>query len=163
MSRVRTLFCCGLVVAAVVAGCSSKRRHSDELGAKEVPPGLANYSEPLDLRSFEVSTAEGGYRGVFLKLSRLPTAVTTSAEAPARIVLDIQGPTGTDSPWETYPAGDTLVTHIGVARHVGGLRVVLDLESEQMPEYTVYPMADWVVVRIKPLNPPHIPWAHRAS
>ena len=163
MSRVRALLCCGLTVAAVAAGCASKRGRSDELGAKEVPPSLANYSEPLDLREFEVNTAEGGYRGVFLKLSRLPTSVTTTSEAPARIVVDISGPTGTDSPWETYPAGDTLVTHIGVARHVGGLRVVLDLETNEMPEYSVYPMADWVVVRIKPLNPPQTPWAHRAS
>jgi len=166
MDRVRALFGCGLAVAALVAGCASRRTSHDELGAKEaaLPPTLANYSEPLDLREFEVDAAEGGYRGVFLKLSRLLMSVSATAEKnPARIIVDIQGPTGTDSPWETFAGGDTLVTHVGVARHMNGLRVVLDLAGDELPEYTVQPMADWVVVRIKPMNPQRIPWAHRAS
>jgi hypothetical protein len=163
MNRRRALLCCGLTLAALAFGCTSKRK-SDELGAKEVPPALANYSVPLDLREFEVNAAEGGYRGVFLKLSRLPTSVTTTSEEnPPRIVVDIQGPTGTDSPWETFPGGDTYVTHVGVARHVGGLRVMLELAGDELPEYTIMPMADWVLVRIKPINPQKIPWAHRAS
>src|SRR5499425_1769612 len=141
MDRVRALFGWGLAVAALVAGCASRRRSSDELGAKEaaVPPSIANYSEPLDLREFEVEAAEGGYRGVFLKLSRLPTGVSATAESnPVRIIVDIQGPTGADSPWETFPGGDTLITHVGVARHMNGLRVVLDLAGNELPEYTVY-------------------------
>lgn len=152
-------------MAAVAAGCSTKRPAADELGAKEAAQtaSLANYSVPLDLREFDVDTAEGGYRGVFLKLSRLPSGVTTTSENnPARIILDIRGPTGSESPWETFPGGDTLVTHVGVSRYVGGVRVVLDLAADEAPEYTVYPMADWVLVRIKPAHPPQIPWAHRS-
>jgi len=150
-------------VAVLAAGCASKQPSADVLGAKDVGlTDVAGYSVPLDLREFEVDSAEGGYRGVFLKLSRLPSAVTaTSEKNPTRIILDIQGPTGAESPWETFPGGDTLVTHVGVSRYMGGLRVVLDLATDEMPEYAVYPMADWVVVRIKPTNLPHKPWAHR--
>lgn len=163
MTRTRALLCCGLVAAALAAGCSAKRKSTDELGAKDLQ-SLPGYSAPLDLREFEVATTEGGYRGVFLKLSRLPISVSTSSQNdPARIIVDIQGPTGTESPEEVFPGGDTLVTHVAVSRQAGWLRVILDLQSDAAPEYAVYPMADWVVVRIKPANVQPRPWAHRAS
>ena len=124
----------------------------------------ANLGDPLDLREFEVVSAEGGFRGVFLKLSRLPTAVThTSQSDPGRIVLDIQGPTGTESGEEVFPGGDSLVTHVQVIRQLGLLRIVLELQSDSPPEYTVFPMADWVMIRLMPINPKVRPWAQRAS
>jgi AMIN domain len=166
MRCARALLQGGLVAVVLAAGCSSRRAHTDELGAKEshMPESLANYSVPLDLREFEVDTAEGGYRGVFLKLSRLPSGVSSTSQSdPPRIIIDIQGPTDTETAEEVFPGGDTLVTHIGVSRHIGGLRVVLDLQSDEAPEYGVFPMADWVVVRIKPTGIRPRPWAHRAS
>lgn len=163
MTRIRALLCCGLAAAALAPGCSTKRTSKDELGAKEAALAASTSSAPLDLREFEVSTAEGGYRGVFLKLSRLPNGVSSTSQSdPARIIVDIQGPTGTDSPEEVFPGGDTLVTHVSVSRQVGWLRVILDLQSNEAPEYAVYPMADWVVVRIKPSNLQPRPWAHRS-
>lgn len=157
-----------LAAVALLSACSSKRSTSDELGAKEAAasatPSLSDYSAPLDLREFDVAETEGGYRGVFLKLSRLPTNVVSSSQSdPPRIIVDIQGPTGTESEEEVFPAGDTMVTHVAVSRHVGWLRVVLDLQGNESPEFGVYPMADWVVVRIKPTNVQPRPWAHRAS
>lgn len=165
MSRSRVFFYCAVAAVVLLGGCASKQA-PDELGAKDTPllTGLDDYSAPLDLREFDVAEAEGGYRGVFLKLSRLPTnVVSTSQSDPPRIILDIEGPTGAESPEEVFPASDALVTHVAVSRHVGWLRVVLDLQGNEMPEFSVYPMADWVVVRIKPLNPRQRPWAHRAS
>jgi hypothetical protein len=167
--RLSGVLLCGLLAAlAVLPACTSRRSTHDELGAKDAAgqakQGLADYSAPLDLREFDVAETEGGYRGVFLKLSRLPTSVqSTSQSDPPRIIVDIQGPTGTESAEEVFPAGDTMVTHVGVTRTAGWLRVILDLQGNQMPEYGVYPMADWVVVRIKPLNVERRPWAHRAS
>jgi hypothetical protein len=169
MTIVRTCaLLCGVGIALVVlAGCASRQhKRPDELGAKETVAGggLADYSEPLDLREFEVDATEAGYRGVFLKLSRLPSAVSAMAqEDPPRIIVDIQGPTGGESPEEVFPGGDTVVTHVGVSRTVGNLRVILDLDSDRLPEYGVFPMADWVLVRIKPTNLKPRPWAHRAS
>jgi hypothetical protein len=161
----RVLCYCAVVTVALLGGCATKQP-GDELGAADsnVLSSLEEFSAPLDLREFDVAEADGGYRGVFLKLSRLPTGVVSTAQSdPARIVLDIQGPTGAESPEEVFPAGDTVVTHVAVSRHVGWLRVVLDLQGDETPEFGVYPMADWVVVRIKPLNPRTRPWAHRES
>jgi hypothetical protein len=167
MGVYRSLLCCAVAAAAVATGCAAHRAPSDELGAQDASQpaaGAAEYSVPLDLREFEVAEAEGGYRGVFLRLSRLPTSVVTSTQSdPPRIIVDIQGPTGTESAEEMFPASDAMVTHVGVSRHLGWLRVVLDLHGGQLPEYAVYPMADWVVVRIKPLHIEKRPWAHRAS
>jgi hypothetical protein len=166
MVRVPLLVRCSLVAAVLAGGCSTKRAAVDELGAKDapLPDTLAQYSSPLDLRDFSVAEAENGQRGVFLKLSRLPTGVTaTSQNDPPRIIVDIQGPTGTESPEEVFAAGDTLVTHVAVTRTAGWLRVILDLQGDETPQFSIYPMADWVVVRIKSPNAPTRPWAHRAS
>lgn len=166
MVRLQLLVRCGLVAAVLVGGCSTKRAAVDELGAKDapLPDNLAAYSAPLDLREFAVAEAEGGQRGVFLKLSRLPTSVTASSQSdPPRIIVDIQGPTGTESAEEVFPAGDTLVTHVAVSRTAGWLRVVLDLQGNETPAFAIYPMADWVVVRIKSPTASPRPWAHRAS
>lgn len=167
MVRLQVLVSFGLVAAVLAGGCSTKRAAVDELGAKDapLPDTLAAYSVPLDLREFDVVEAEGGQRGVFLKLSRLPTGVTaTSQSDPPRIIVDIQGPTGTESPEEVFPGGDTLVTHVGVSRTAGWLRVILDLQGDGTPQFAVFPMADWVMVRIKSPTPgPRHPWAHRAS
>src|SRR5262249_2933428 len=144
MVRLRTL-CCAVAVAAVAVGCASKRHSAEQLGAKDtaLPDNAPGYSVPLDLREFDVAPTDSGYRGVVPKLSRLPGSVVASSQTdPPRIIVDIQGPTGTESAEEVYPAGDTLVTHVGVTRQLGWLRVILDLQSEQMPEYAVYPMAD---------------------
>ena len=166
MVRSGTLLCCGLAAVALAAGCSAMRGKRDDLGSKEsvLPASIPGYSAPLDLREFEVDATDGGARGVFLKLSRLPSGVSsTSASDPARIVIDIQGPTGTESPEEVFPGGDSLVTHVSVSRQMGALRVVLDLAVDDPPEFTVYPMADWVLVRIKPVNPHKHPWTHDAG
>ncbi len=165
MVRLGALLCGGLTIAVVAAGCSMRRGQNNELGPKPmtIPASIPGYSEPLDLREFNVDSTDGGARGVFLKLSRLPTGVSSTSESsPARIILNIQGPTGTESPEEVFPGGDSLVTHVGVSRTLGYLQVVLELDADDPPEYTVLPMADWVLVRIKPIAPRTHPWAHGA-
>jgi len=165
LRQTRALLFGALATVLLLGGCSSRQHKSpDVLGAKDPNLGLGDYAVPLDLREFDVEATESGYRGVFLKLSRLPSAVSATAQSdPPRIIVDIRGPTGTESPEEVFPGGDTVVSHVGVTRTEGNLRVVLDLQADELPEYGVYPMADWVVVRIKPTNLPRRPWAHRAS
>lgn len=163
--QTRALLFGALAMFVLLGGCSSRQhKPPDVLGAKDANLGLADYAVPLDLREFDVEATDSGYRGVFLKLSRLPSAVTATAQSdPPRIIVDIRGPTGTESPEEVFPGGDMVVSHVGVTRTEGNLRVVLELQGDQLPEYGVYPMADWVVVRIKPTNLQPRPWAHRAS
>ncbi len=154
----------GALALAALAGCAS-RTPSGELRGEPtaLPESLPGMSIPLDVREFDVVVGDDGYRGVFLKLSRLPTGVTHSAQSdPTRIVVTIAGATGSEAAPETFPANDEVVTKFMVARRLGYVQVVLDLSTEEVPEYEVLPMADWVLVRIKPGNTKR-PWAHRAS
>jgi len=158
--------CAGLAhvaLLALLAGCAS--RQADDLKGEEsvLPHSMPGASIPLDVREFEVVPAENGARGVFLKLSRLPSGVSHRSETnPARIILEIVGPTGTESGDETFPANDSLVTHFTLSRQMDSLLVVLDLQGDEPPAYDVLPMADWILVRIKPSGKPR-PWSHRAS
>ncbi len=88
---------------------------------------------------------------MFLNLSRLPDSVAHRSEThPARIVLDIKGPTGAETPEVAFPSGDTLVSRMRVSRQPGILRVVLDLQGDEPPEYSVHIMADWIMIRLAP-------------
>jgi hypothetical protein len=84
-----------------------------------------------------------------LKLSRLPDSIQHSSDGdPARIVLEIRGPTGGEGPEEAFPGGDSLVSRVRVAPRPGVLWVSLDLVGNDVPAYTVHNMADWVMVRV---------------
>jgi len=137
-------------VLVLAAGCSALHDPIKGESASEFEHSLTALSVPLDLRDYHVVNA-AGRRGVFLKLSRIPDAVEDHGESgPPRIVIDIKGPTGTETPEEEFPGQDTLVSRVHVARHFGVLRVVLDLQGDDMPPYTVHQMADWVMIRIGP-------------
>jgi len=154
----------GCLALALLVGCASHKSATDLKGEESaLPTHLPGMSIPLDVREFDVVPAENGSRGVFLKLSRLPSGVTHRAESnPTRIILEISGPTGTESGEEIFPSNDSLVTNIGLSRKMNGLQVVLNLDTTEMPAYDVLPMADWILVRIKP-DTPTKPWSHRAS
>ncbi|MBX3023933.1 hypothetical protein KF840_03385 [bacterium] len=153
----------GALAVLALAGCASHKASRDLAGEPSALPAALGENIPLDVREFDVVSGEGGFRGVFLKLSRLPTGVTHSSEAaPPRIVLNIAGPTGSATAPESYPSGDDLITQVQLARQTGMLQVVLDIAGDDVPEYEVFPMADWVMVRVKPAGARR-PWAHRAS
>jgi hypothetical protein len=105
---------------------------------------------PLDVQEYEVASADG-YRGVFLKLTRLPDGIEHRSESkPARIILEVKGPTGQEVPEESFPGRDTEISRLRVSRAYGVLRVVLDLPGDEPPEYSVHAMADWVMIRFRP-------------
>jgi hypothetical protein len=135
---------------------------------REGPPPLASQdlvevpapSVPLEVRDFEVVQADGT-RGVLIKLSRLPDGVRHHAEnAPARIVLEVKGPTRDEAPEEAFPSEDALVSSLRVSRQLGTLRVTLDLRGETAPAYSVHPMADWILIR---LATPGADWSEAGS
>ena len=154
----------GALAVLAVAGCASRNASQDLANEPAaLPVNKAGDAIPLDLREFDVVGGEGGYHGVFLKLSRLPSGVTHRSESsPPRIILDIAGPTGAQAGPESYPGGDELITQIQLVRNIGVLQVVLDLAGDDVPQYEVLPMADWVLVRIRTPTSRR-PWAHRAS
>jgi len=138
---------CSLLVCI---GCSQKLP-LEEAGATVQQPDFSHLSTPLDLTSFEVVSSGGGYRGVFLHLSRFPDGITTSDQKnPARIVIDIQGPTSVEEPETAFPGRDSLVSMVRVSKSLGGMRVILDLATPSPPEYSVHRMADFIMVRMKP-------------
>jgi hypothetical protein len=104
----------------------------------------------LEVREFQVVHA-GAYRGIFLKLSRLPDSVVHHRQSdPASIVLEISGPTGGEFPEEVFPGGDTLVSSVRMVRMYGKLQVAIDFQADDAPSYTVHTMADWILVRLAP-------------
>ena len=112
---------------------------------------LALSNAPLDLNHFEVAASGSGHRGVFLRLSRFPEAIShTQQSNPARIIIDVSGPTGVDSPEQAFPGGDSLVSMIRVSRSIGQLRIILDLVGSNTPAYSVHRMGDWIMVRLRP-------------
>jgi len=135
--------------ALFAVGCSQRAPIGEDGSGSVDTNALAKLSAPLDLSQFEVVASGGGYRGVFLKLSRFPDAIATTDQSdPAQIILNISGPTGAETPEETFPGGDTLVSRVRVRREIGLLRVVLDLAAANPPEYSVHQMGDWVMIRL---------------
>lgn len=140
-----------LGIFALGVGACSQRLPLEEAGTATPEADYSAASAPLDLRQFEVVASGGGYRGVFLKLSRFPESVVAAKyDDPARIVLDIRGPTGTESPEEVFPGGDAIVTRVRVRRDIGLLQVILDIVGDHAPDYSVHRMADWIMVRMQP-------------
>ncbi len=127
----------------------SQRLPLEEAGMAADVENLSEFSMPLDLSQFEVVSTGGGYRGVFLHLSRYPDAISYSHQSdPARITVVLRGPTGAETEEETFPGGDSLVSLVRVNRGLGQLNVTLDLAMDDPPDYSVHRMADWVMVRI---------------
>ena len=138
-----------ILLAASLVGCSKRsapiQSASDDLGY-----ALSGLAIPLDVREYEVSHA-AGHRGVFLKLSRLPDSVAHYSKSdPARIIIEVMGPTGEEVPEENFPGRDTLVSQLRISRGFGVLRVVLDLQGDDPPDYSVHTMADWIMIRLAP-------------
>jgi AMIN domain-containing protein len=147
MRRTWSAIVCGAATAALFAGCA-RHSHPTPPSAMQAP-GLESLSVPLDVSEFHVVAAEG-FRGVFVKLSRLPDAVQHHEQGSGSIVLDISGPTGSESPEESYPGGDPMIASVRVSRTYGKLRVAIDLATGDAPSYTVHTMADWIMVRFAP-------------
>ncbi len=152
MKPTRGWLVCGLAGALLLAGCA-KRVPLMEPGAKGAAvESLPNLSIPLDVQEFEVVNADG-HRAVFLKLSRLPDAVEHRGESdPARIILEIKGPTGEEVPETVFPGRDTLLARVRMSRSFGVLRVALDLQGDDPPRYSVQTMADWIMIRFAPVD-----------
>jgi len=129
-----------LVLSFLAAGCS----------ARPSAPTAAPLGDeaPVNLRDLQVATS-GGHRAVLLQLTRLPTLVRySSASDPARITVQAWGPQGdTDLPERVLPQTDALVRQVTVSRSGGELRVVIELNQQELPPHRGQEMADWIMVR----------------
>jgi hypothetical protein len=129
-----------LVVPLLVLGCSQRM-----MAPTAAPSGD---QAPVALRNFEV-TAVDGHRAVLLRLSRPPTLLRqSSSNRPARITVQAWGPPGdSDLPERTLPQTDPQIVDVRVSRSSGALTVVIELKAEEVPEFSVHEMADWIMIR----------------
>ena len=136
--RSAALWGCAFLV--VLGGCSQK------LSRPTAAPSGENAA--VSLRNLEVADIDG-HRAVLLRLSRLPTLVRHSnTTKPAQIAIQAWGPVGEgDLPERSLPQIDPLISQVRVSRQDGGLLVILDLQGDQPPPYTVHEMADWIMIR----------------
>lgn len=145
-NRSLLLLCvCGMML---IASCARRDPLMPKKSGGLLEESLPGVSIPLEVREYDVLN-ESGYRGIFLKLSRLPDSIEhNSGSDPARIVLEIHGPTSGELPEEAFPGGDTLISRVRVASRPGVLWVSFDLQGDEVPAYSVHSMADWIMVRI---------------
>lgn len=145
-NRVLLLICACAVM--FVSSCAKRDPLAPQKSGGLLEESLPGVSIPLEIREYDVLN-ESGYRGIFLKLSRLPDSIEHNSDNdPARIVLEIRGPTGGELPEQAFPGGDTLISRVRVASRPGVLWISLDLQGEDVPPYSVHSMADWVMVRV---------------
>jgi len=137
--RQHTVWFGSLVALLLLGGCAQ------QLAAPS--PSPTGDQAPVALRNFEVATIDG-HRAVLLRLSRLPTLVRySSSKRPAQITVQAWGPNGEDLPERTLQQIDPQIAQVRVSRKEGGLYVVLDLQGDEPPPYSVHEMADWIMIR----------------
>ena len=92
---------------------------------------------PLLIR--EVSLIEtAGQRRVQFQLSRSPYAIDYfPLQDPSRLVIDVEGRLASLPQVETYSTLDALVSAVRVGTYQGRIRLVIDLESEEVPSFSV--------------------------
>ena len=135
-----------IALALGVISCASKANIRDAVP----PPWVANLDvAPLAVESVDARASEG-YHAVFIKLSRFPDSVSSSAtKDPARIHLELTGPaTGEDLPEERLVMADALVDAVRISRNNGKIHITLELHANEVPRYQVNEMADWIKVRL---------------
>jgi len=111
-------------------------------------PSPSGDEAAVTLRDLQIENADG-HRAVLLRLSRVPTAVRhSSSNNPAQITVQAWGPMGEgDLPERGLPQVDDQITQVRVSRRAGNLQVVLDLQGDEVPPYSVHEMADWIMIR----------------
>lgn len=128
-----------LLPLVMVAACAQK------LGMPSAAP--TGDQAPVTLRNIQVANLDG-HRAVLLRLSRLPTLVRHSnSRRPAQIIVQAWGPIGEDLPERTLPPLDAQISRVRVSRREGALTVILDLQGDDPPPYSVQEMADWIMIR----------------
>lgn len=136
-------------MAALILGvgsCAGKPVIRDALA----PPWTADVPvAPLAVESVRASESEG-YHAVFLKLSRFADSVSYAVGSdPTEIRLDLGGPAvGEDLAEERFVLADRVVNAVRLSRRGGVVHVVIEVQADEVPYYSVHEMADWIMVRV---------------
>ena len=110
-------------------------------------PLAFSQSAPLHLQEIRLTT-EGEARTVLFQFSHPPDAIRSfSLSSPSRIVIDVHGSVQ-NVPSRTYQADDALLTHVRTGSHPQHLRLVLDLNGQTVPVYSVERRATEVLAKL---------------
>ncbi len=107
------------------------------------------FSQSAALRLQEIRlTTEGETRLVRFQFSQSPDSIRSFAlSSPPRLVIDVHGPVQ-NVPSQSYQANDPLLAQVRTGSHPQRLRLVLDLNSQTVPEHTVEHQATTVLARL---------------
>ncbi len=100
----------------------------------------ARQAEPADpLLIQEVRLTEtAGQRRVQFQFSQPPHGIDYfPLRDPSRLVIDVQGPIASLPQVETYDTLDQLVSAVRISTYQGRIRLVIDMESEEVPPFSV--------------------------
>ncbi len=100
--------------------------------ARQVEP-----ADPLLIQEVRL-TETAGQRRVQFQFSQPPHGIDYfPLRDPSRLVIDVQGPIASQPQVETYNTLDQLVSAVRISTYQGRIRLVIDMESEEVPPFSV--------------------------
>lgn len=94
-------------------------------------------TEPLQLQEVRM-TETAGQRSILFRFSQTPEGIDYfPLREPSRLVIDIKGPIESLPQVETYPTIDPVVSAVRIGSYQGRMRLVVDMESPEVPPFSV--------------------------
>ena len=94
-------------------------------------------TDPLQIREVRL-TETAGQRSVRFQFSQPPHGIDYfPLREPSRLVIDVKGPIASLPQVETYNTLDPLVSAVRIGSYQGRIRLVIDLESKEVPPFSV--------------------------
>ena len=119
---------------------------------KPTPVPTPTYTGPLQLHEVRVIT-HAGQRSVMFRFSRPPEDLNYfPLREPSRLVIDIKGPIESLPQVATHKADDPQIEAVRVGSYEGRMRLVVDLATDEVPEFTVENKATVLTARIGQLG-----------
>ena len=94
-------------------------------------------TEPLQLQEVRM-TETAGQRSVLFRFSQPPEGIDYfPLREPSRLVIDVKGPIESLPQVETYNTIDPVVSAVRIGSYQGRMRLVVDMESSEVPPFSV--------------------------
>jgi len=103
----------------------------------QTPPPPPQYAGPLRLYEIRVNET-AGQRSILFRFSRPAEGIDYFPfRSPSRLVIDVKGPIEALPKIRSYKATDTLVSGVRVGNYQGRMRLVVNLTSAEVPQFSV--------------------------
>ena len=131
-----------IICLALAVGACTQRPQTlapATLATSHTPsPSLSQVSrDPLKLQEVRILET-AGQRSILFRFSQPPEGVDYfPLREPSRLVIDVKGPIESLPQVETYNTVDSLVSAVRIGSYQGRMRLVVDMESEEVPHFSV--------------------------